>query len=165
MLMIDEARLRALPFFTGFADPVLAALAAGGEERDLSAGELVIEQNDEAREICFLVEGSVEVLLRYEGVGDLFMGSFQEPGSIFGWSALRPPYRYTDSVRCEQPTRLLCLSRASLEAVMLDDPQVGFLLLQRVTGEVARQLEITRGLLGVREPLPQPVPEPAETDF
>jgi CRP-like cAMP-binding protein len=131
----------------------------------LGAGELLIEQNDEAREVFFLVEGSVQLLLRYEGVGDLSMGSFQEPGSIFGWSALRPPYRYTDSVRCEQPTRLLCLSRASLEAVMAEDPWVGFVLLQRVTGEVARQLEITRGLLGVREPLPQPVPEPAEADF
>jgi CRP-like cAMP-binding protein len=165
MLMIDEARLRALPFFTGLAEPVVTALAAQGQERHLAAGELLIEQNDEAREVFFLVEGSVQLLLRYEGVGDLSMGSFQEPGSIFGWSALRPPYRYTDSVRCEQPSRLLCLSRASLEAVMLADPEVGFVLLQRVTGEVARQLEITRGLLGVREPLPQPVPEPAETDF
>ena len=163
--MIDQDRLRALPFFAGLAEPVVLALAAQGNERDVGAGELLIEQNDEAREVFFLVEGSVQLLLRYEGVGDLSMGSFQEPGSIFGWSALRPPYRYTDSVRCEQPTRLLCLSRASLEAVMAEDPWAGFLLLQRVTGEVARQLEITRGLLGVREPLPQPVPESAETDF
>jgi CRP-like cAMP-binding protein len=165
MLMIDQERLRALPFFAGLPEPVVAALAAQGQERYLAAGELVIEQNDEAREVWFLVEGSVELLLRYEGVGDLFMGSFQEPGSIFGWSALRPPHRYTDSVRCEQPSRLLCLSRGSFEAVMADDPHVGFVLLQRVTGEVARQLEITRGLLGVREPMPPVVPEPAETDF
>jgi CRP-like cAMP-binding protein len=165
MLMIDEARLRALPFFAGLAEPVIATLAAQGEARDLAAGELVIEQNDEARELWFLLEGSVQLLLHYEGVGDLSMGSFQEPGSIFGWSALRPPYRYTDSVRCEQPSRLLCLSRTSFEAVMAEDPKVGFLLLQRVTGEVARQLEITRGLLGVREPLPVLAPESAETDF
>lgn len=163
--MIEQARLRALPFFTGLSEQVIAALAVDGQERDLAAGDLVIEQNDEASEVFFLVEGSVQLLLRYEGVGDLFMGSFQEPGSIFGWSALRPPFRYTDSVRCEQPTRLLCLSRASLEDVIQADPEVGFVLLQRVTGEVARQLEITRGLLGVREPLPQPVPESAEADF
>jgi CRP-like cAMP-binding protein len=144
---------------------VVAALAAEGQERELAACEMVIEQNDEAREVFFLLEGSVELLLRYEGVGDLFMGSFQEPGSIFGWSALRPPYRYTDSVRCEQPTRMLCLSRASLEAVMAEDPSVGFVLLQRVTSEVARQLEITRGLLGRRQPQRPPVPEPTETDF
>ena len=162
--MIDAARLRALPFFDGLPEPVVASLAAQGDERDLAAGELVIEQNDEALGIWFLVEGSVRLLLRYEGVGDLFMGSFQEPGSIFGWSALRPPYRYTDSVRCEQPSRLLCLSRASFDAVMAEDPQVGLVLLQRVTGEVARQLDITRSLLGVREPLPV-VPEPAEADF
>ncbi len=165
MVMIDEGRLRALPFFAGLAEPVVAALAAEGQERDLAAGELVIEQNDEAREVFLLEAGSVELLLRFEGVGDLFMGSFQEPGSIFGWSALRPPYRYTDSVRCEQPTRLLCFSRASLEAVMAEDPVLGFVLLQRVTSDVARQLEITRGLLGRRQPQPLPVLEPAETDF
>ena len=163
--MIEEGRLRALPFFAGLAEPVVAALAAQGQERALAAGELVIEQNDEAREVFLLVEGSVEVLLRYEGIGDLFMGSFQEPGSIFGWSALRPPYRYTDSVRCEQPTRLLCFSRASLETVMAEDPSVGFVLLQRVTSDVARQLEITRGLLDRRQPQPLPLLEPAETDF
>lgn len=162
--VIDEERLRALPFFDGLPQPVTAALAADCHERDIAAGDLVIEQNDEAREIFFLVEGSVELLLRYEGVGDLFMGSFQEPGTIFGWSALRPPYRYTDSVRCEQPTRLLCISRSSFETVASESPSLGFVLLQRVTSDVVRQLEVTRGLLGQRQPMSQPALEAEETE-
>ncbi len=155
--MIDEEQLRAMPFFHDLPRSVTSAFAADGHERSMAAGDLVIEQNDDAREVFFLVEGSVGLLLRYEGVGDLFMGSFQEPGTVFGWSALRPPYRYTDSVRCEQPTRLLCIPRDSFEAVMLEDPSLAFVLLQRVTSDVVRQLEVTRGLFGQRQPQLAPV--------
>lgn len=150
--MLDQEKLRLLPFFAALPESAVAALAANAEELALPAGEQILEQNDEALGVFFLLDGSVEVLLRYEGVGDLFMGSFQEVGSVFGWSALRPPYRYTDSVRCERPTRLMRIPRTSFEEVIARDPATGYLLLHRTAAEVNRQLEATRGLLARRAP-------------
>lgn len=145
--MLDRERLRLVPFFAGLPEPAVAALAADAEELALPAGELVIEQNDDALGVFFLLDGSLEVLLHYEGVGDLFMGSFSELGTMIGWSALRPPYRYTDSVRCERPSRLLRVPRSSFDTVLAGDPSTGYALLHRAAAEVNRQLEGTRGLL------------------
>jgi len=145
--VLDSEQLRRVPFFAGLPEPAVAAFAADAEELALPAGDLVIEQNDDALGVFFLLDGSVEVLLRYEGVGDFFMGSFQETGSMFGWSALRPPYRYTDSVRCERPTRLLRVPRARFEDVAARSPSTGYQVLHRTVAEVDRQLEVTRALL------------------
>jgi hypothetical protein len=31
----------------------------------------------------------------------------RRPGELLGWSAFRAPYRYTASVRCEEPSELI----------------------------------------------------------
>ena len=145
--MIGEDVLRAVPFFVGLNAPVISSLAARAEEVRLGAGELITEQNEEARDVYFLLEGSVEALLRVEGVGDLFMGTHEQVGTLLGWSAFRPPRRYTDSVRCHGPSRLLRVPATSFEAVLSGHPAVGHQLLRRVNVQVAQQLETTRQLI------------------
>ena len=144
--MTDEALLSAMPFFAGLDAPVLAMLSESAEEVSVAAGELVIEQGEDARDVFFLIEGSVEALLRYEGVGDLFMGTREAVGTMLGWSAFRPPYRYSDSVRSHRPSRLLSVPRSSFETLFDGDPAVAHELLRRVNIEVVQQLEITRDL-------------------
>ena len=139
--------MRRVPFFADLDGPVISALADAAEVVRLGAGELIIEQNADARDVYFLLEGSVEVLLRFEGVGDLFMGTHEQVGTLIGWSAFRPPHRYTDSVRCHRPSHLLHVPSASFEALMLADSAVGYQLLRRVNAQVAEQLETTRQLI------------------
>ena len=144
--MTDEAVLEAVPFFAGLDAPVLTAFAENAEEVYVAAGELIIEQGEAASDVYFLLEGSVEALLRFEGVGDLFMGTHEAVGTLLGWSAFRPPYRYSDSVRSHRPSRLLRVSRATFETLFAHDLAVGHELLRRVNVQVAQQLEITRDL-------------------
>lgn len=144
--MSDAAQLSAIPFFAGLDASVLAALAEGAEEVSVPAGELIIEQGAPADHLYFLIEGSVEALLRYEGVGDLFMGTREAVGTLLGWSAFRPPYRYSDSVRSHRPSRLLQVPRASFDTLFDRDPEVAHELLRRVNIEVVQQLELTRDL-------------------
>lgn len=135
-----------VPFFAGLDSAVLTALRESAEEVSVDAGELIIEQGEAATNVYFLLDGSVEALLRFEGVGDLFMGTHEAVGTLLGWSAFRPPYRYSDSVRSHRPSQLLRVSRASFETLFARDPAVAHELLQRVNVEVAQQLEITRHL-------------------
>jgi CRP-like cAMP-binding protein len=123
---------------------VVAALAERAEEIHLDAGALIIEQGDDATHVLVLLEGSIEALLHYEGVGELFMGTHEQPGTLIGWSAFRPPSRYTDSVRCHRPSRLLRVPAAAFEELVAGDPAVGYQLLRRVNAQVAQQLETTR---------------------
>jgi CRP-like cAMP-binding protein len=134
-------------FFAGLDEPVVAALAQDADEVEVPAGDLVIEQGEDAGDVYFLLEGSVEALLRFDGVGDLFMGTHEGVGTMLGWSAFRPPYRYSDSVRSHRPSRLLRVPRASFETVFAADPAVAHELLRRVNRHVAEQVEITRRLI------------------
>ena len=63
-----------------------------------------------------------------------------------GWSAFRPPYRYSDSVRSHRPSRLVRVPRTSFDTLFDRDPEVAHELLQRVNIEVVQQLELTRDL-------------------
>lgn len=135
-----------VPFFAGLDAPILTAFAENAGEVYVPAGELIIEQGDAASDVYFLLEGSVEALLRFEGVGDLFMGTHEAVGTLLGWSAFRPPYRYSDSVRSHRPSRLLQVSRSSFEALFARDPAVAHELLRRVNVQLVQQLELTRDL-------------------
>jgi CRP-like cAMP-binding protein len=145
-VVINKTALAAVPFFQGLAAPVLTAFGANAEEVSVGAGELIIEQGEVASDVYFLIEGSVEVLLRFDGVGDLFMGTHESVGKVLGWSAFRPPHRYSDSVRSHRPSRLVRVPRASFETLFARDLALAYELLRRVNVEVAQQLEITRHL-------------------
>ncbi len=142
----NEGVLAALPLFAGLDPLVLTALAEHAEEVSVAAGELIIEQGRPADDVFLLIEGSVEALLRFEGVGDLFMGTRETVGTLLGWSAFRPPYRYSDSVRSHRPSRLLRVPHSSFDTLFARDPAVAHELLRRVNVDVAQQLESTRGL-------------------
>jgi CRP-like cAMP-binding protein len=145
--MVDEDVFRAVPFFVDLDSWVISALARQAEEVRLGSAELIIVQNEDARDVYFLLDGSIEVLLRYEGVGELFMGTHEQVGTLIGWSAFQLPHRYSDSVRCHRPSRLLRVPSAAFEEVMSGDPAVGYQLLRRVNAQVAQQLETTRQLI------------------
>ena len=113
----------------------------------MPAGELMLHQHDEARHVVFLLSGSVQFLIRFEGVDDLYVGGLGEPGALIGWSSFRIPYRFTASVRCEEDCRVLRIPREIFEALSTEEPQVDYLLLKRVAASLALRLEQTRDLL------------------
>ena len=92
--------LETLSFFDGLPAEPLEELAGDAQERTFRPGDLIVRQHEEANTIFILLSGHVQFLLRFEGVDDLLVGQTGVPGTLLGWSALRPPYRYTATVRC-----------------------------------------------------------------
>lgn len=138
-LTIEE--LTELPFFEGVPGWALERLAGAAAKRRLEQGALVVQQNDEARTVYFLLDGAVQVLVYFEGVGDLLMGVHREPGSLIAWSAFRAPYRHTSSMRCEEPTELMRIPRDTFEDIFKEDPYLGYLILKKVAAAMDNRLE------------------------
>jgi CRP-like cAMP-binding protein len=140
---MELGRLGRLSFFQGIPSWALVRLAEAATEEELPAGRLVLRQSDRAGAVHFLLEGSVQVLIRV-GEEDLLVGVLRRPGELVGWSAFRPPYRYTASVRCEEPSRLARVPATAFEEVFERDPALAYQILQRVATSVANRLEQTR---------------------
>jgi CRP-like cAMP-binding protein len=134
--------LAGLRFFESVPGWALERLARSATKRRFEQGAIVVRQNDEARAVYFLLSGAVQILVHFEGVGDLLMGVQRDPGSLIaGWSAFRPPYRHTSSMRCEEASELVRLPRETFEEIFEDDPYLGYQILKKVAAEVDHWLE------------------------
>jgi CRP-like cAMP-binding protein len=139
---VTAEKLAGLRFFEGMPGWALERLARSATKRRLEQDTMVVRQNDEAQAVYFLLSGAVQVLVYFEGVGDLLMGVQRLPGSLIaGWSAFRPPYRHTSSLRCEEATELIRLPRETFEGIFEEDPYLGYQILKKVATAVDHRLE------------------------
>jgi len=145
--MIEASELVKIPFFKDLPEWVLTEFANEAVEKNFEHNEFIMSQHDEAISVFFLLSGSVDFHLRFEGVDDMLVGATQEFGAVLGWSVFRPPYRYTAAVRCEVPCRFIEIPRDIFEKVFEKDPCLGYEILKRVAVTVANRLEQTRNLL------------------
>lgn len=144
---VELERLREMPFFRDMPREVLIPLARVAVREKLPAGHMLLRQYDRARAVHFLVSGSVQILIQV-GVDDLLVAVLDAPGDLIGWSAFRPPYRYTASVRCEGVTEVVTVP-AEAFAEMLDlDPGLTYAVLQKVAATMAGRMQQARDMLG-----------------
>ena len=145
--MPTAKQLGGFAVFKDLPPGALEHLAASADPIDLDIGDFVVHQHDEALALFILVSGAVEFLIRAEGIDDFLVGSTGVPGALIGWSIAREPHRYTASVRCVEPCRLIRIRRSAVEAILRDDPRSGYKILQRVAQALAERLEAARDLL------------------
>ena len=138
---VTAGELAGLTFFEGTPGWALERLAGSVTRRRFDAGALVVRQNDEARAAYFLLSGAVQVLVYFEGVGDLLMGVQRDPGSLLAFSAFRAPHRHTSSLRCEEPSELLRVPRETFEEIFEEDPYLGYRILKKVAAAMDHRLE------------------------
>jgi CRP-like cAMP-binding protein len=140
---MEPVGLERLAFFGGLPRWALDRLTQAAREEDLPAGRTVLHQHDRTRTVHFLLAGALQIYVRVDE-DDLLVGVLDGHGELVGWSAFRPPYRATASVRCEQPSRLVTVPVAAFEELFERDPGLGYLLLGRVAAGVADRLEQAR---------------------
>jgi CRP-like cAMP-binding protein len=154
---MEPEELERLPLLDGLPRPALARLAERARVEELAVGRTVLHQHERTRAVYFLLAGALQISVRV-GDDDLLVAVLREPGELVGWSAFRPPYRATASVRCEQPSRLLAVPAAAFEELLDREPALGWLLLARVAASVAGRLEQARERL-LAAPRPGAAPE------
>ena len=149
--MVPTAEIKCLKVFKMLPPVALEAISRDIEEVAFETGDFILHQHDEASAIYVLLSGSVEFLITIESLDDLFVGTTSEPGAFIGWSVVREPHRYTASVRCTEPCRVLRLPRGTVAAILKDDPAAGRHILAAVAAALVDRLEVARALLG-RQP-------------
>ena len=145
--------LRESPFFETFAPDDIDALAGHAATRNVSAGEVILRENEPAEALFMIVTGKVrlsfetpEAFLKPGTPGDdhVLIRTLTEPGRVIGWSAVVEPYHYRDTATAIEDTRLLVFEREWLERRAEENADFGVELMTRILWVLGNRLREAR---------------------
>ncbi len=126
--------------FHGLPSHIIDEVARLAVEESYPAGHLIFEAGDFAESLYILEEGIVA--LNYGAKGkDPIIFAVNEPGNIFGWSALVEPNRYTAVAKCVGNSKVIRLDGVQLEHVFERHPHEGFIVMRRLAGIIASRIQ------------------------
>jgi CRP-like cAMP-binding protein len=143
--MVKSQLLSQAEFFEGLSDEQLATIADLCEEVSCRPGEVLFREGHKAERLYVLSEGEIQISIQLSSRPErLKMSVIDEPGQVFGWSALVAPYQYTASALCETDGQFLAIDGQALMQVLKQDPAMGFVLIQRLVEVIGARLSHTR---------------------
>jgi CRP/FNR family transcriptional regulator, cyclic AMP receptor protein len=140
--------LATVPLLDGRGEEDLAELARVMRRRTVRAGETLWRPGDEPRELLFVVDGAVSVLLDLPGDRTMEFGTVG-PGQILGEIALLDGGGHTTSVRVRENATVLALGRADFAALLAGRHPKAFALKRRLLALIAGRLRNQLGYLAV----------------
>lgn len=116
-------RWQALPIFAGLSEETLSKLTASARAQELPAGGRVIDQGDTDSDMFILVRGQVRVSVESPLHDTRFEKLLGAP-AVFGEGAMVTGEPRSGSIRAETAVALLQLSRATLEDLRAEHPEI-----------------------------------------
>ena len=119
----------------------------------LEPGEIVFSEGDPGDEVCFVVDGILDVLKLYDGGVEKRI-AVSAPGGSFGEMAVAADCPRTATVKARTDATLLTLSRHRLNQICDEHPRIGVKILRAIARLVSLHLRDTsRELLELLTPL------------
>ena len=116
-----------------------AILADMAIRRTYAEGEQVFGEHEQAYGICILLEGRIALQLDLGGNRRLTIGTV-DPGEMFAWSGLVPPFTFTSAARALTACEIAVLPSEDLRRTFDDNPPVGYRVMQQVSELVSLRL-------------------------
>lgn len=137
------ASLGASWFGGGLSPQARSRLAAIGELRSVDPGAVLLREGSDTDRFGVLLRGLLALRVAIAGRGTQTLLTV-EPGDVYGWSALVPPYRATSTVVALEPSELVVFEATQLRQLLADDDNVAAGLYPRLLQSMTRRLNATR---------------------
>ena len=145
--MQDQASLLAVlntSWFASGLDPATQTrLAALARPYVAEPGEELFREGDSAVLFGVVVRGRVALRTHVPERGDFTILTI-EPGDVFGWSALVPPYRSTSTGVAIESMEAIAFEVPALRAALREDAPLAQAIYPRLLVAVNRRLNATR---------------------
>ena len=138
-----DALITESPLFADLAPEYLELIAGCAQNVGFDAGDRLFKEGDPADKF-YLVRHGLIALEQYVPNRGMLAVETIGPGEIAGWSWLVPPHRWQLSARAVEPTRAIELDGACLRGKCDDDPELGYVLLSRISGELVQVITRAR---------------------
>ena len=130
-------------FATGLSEKAQTRLAELGRRFTAEPGTELFREGESSDTFGILVHGRVALRTLVPERGDITILTV-EPGDIYLWSALVPPYRASSTGTAIEPIEAIIFEGATLRAALRDECELAIALYPRVLVAVARRLYATR---------------------
>lgn len=139
--MISPETLRRYPFFASLETDVIKEFAMAGEIVEFVRDAWVFHCGEKAEAFYLILEGSIEIrtALGSEGTRQIGVSTLKR-GEMFGWSALVDPYVYQMGAATLSKCKLARFNGVALCELMTHRPDVGYILITRVTNIIGNRL-------------------------
>lgn len=137
---VPIADLRQFPVLAALDDDALARLSALASIRACTEGELVLDFDDDSRDIFIILDGGVRVVLRTPSGHELIFGDFG-PGDAFGEIAAIDRLPRSASVTALYRTRLAMLPPEPFMAAVLSSPTASLACMRHLTARLRKKDE------------------------
>jgi CRP/FNR family cyclic AMP-dependent transcriptional regulator len=123
--------LARVPLFVELGPRELKRLTKVVKERDYPAGEVILDEGDEAVGFFVVSSGRVQVVKDLGGPKEMVLATLG-PGEFFGEMALLDGYLRTASVRALEHTHCLAMSRWDFTSELKGSPEMAVQILRTV---------------------------------
>ena len=135
--------IRATWFGSDLAEASLERLGRLAREYEAPARTRLLREGDDTGELSILVSGRIALTEHVAGRGSVTLMS-AEPGDVFGWTAIIPPFRATATVVSLEPVKVIAVEAEALRAELKADCILAAGVYPRLAEALAHRLEATR---------------------
>jgi CRP/FNR family transcriptional regulator, cyclic AMP receptor protein len=129
---------REVDLFKGIATHVIDEIAKLAVEEVYPKGKVLFKRDDFADSLYILEDGRVDLVIQGD---ERFSFPLNQPGYVFGWSALVEPNRYTATAECVEESKAIKLDGDRLMRVFEKHPMEGLTIMKRLAGVIGTRLD------------------------
>jgi len=115
---LDAAQLKRIPLFSDASDEELRKVAVFAQSREVSEGEVVIQEGGYSRELLAIEDGTAEVTREGEHIADL------GPGDIFGEAGMLDDQMRSATVTATSRLELISMGHFEVKRLKKNAPDV-----------------------------------------
>jgi CRP-like cAMP-binding protein len=115
---VDATQLKQIPLFAEASDDELAKVAAFAQAKEISDGEIVVQEGAFSRELLAIEDGTAEVTRDGEHIADL------GPGDVFGEAGMVEDEMRSATVTATSRMKLISLGHFEVQRLKKDAPEV-----------------------------------------
>ena len=144
MAIIDS--LNNIPIFDSLNAKELGVVAKHMNLIDVNLGEYVFKEGDSGDYVCFVANGSLEVLKKSE-VGDTVVIATLNRGRSIGEMSVIDHFPRSATVRARTKATLVTLKRRAFDAILDKHPTIGAKILKGISRLLSQNLRRTSSML------------------
>ncbi len=140
--------IRETHLFEFVSDDIIAKMAKVAKELDFSRGDLIFDEAEEAEYLYILLEGKVSMGVSLTSKPTTVTVSVVTmPSTVFGWSAIVTPYRFTAFAQCDMDTKALAVPGEKILDFLQQDPPTAYTVMKRLTELISSRLRDSRTVM------------------